>query len=931
MPDPLIIVASSAATWVVKKLLDQLALPAIKALLRSKGLDDKEVWRLEDALQNAKLVLGAVPVGVRAAGIKIENVNLGEPILQVQQLAAELAKYLDELEYYDIREKVTQNIPRDSWNSFTYTVRSITHVGHSSKPAVTSSEISRVMSIVDRLNNICANVYDALKIDKLGAIIQSIRTPSTDTRETTYIRTESKKVFERGEKKKIVDLICNAASSGNELSVVPIIGDGGVGKTTLAREVYRDQEVKDNFDIMIWIYVSANFNEVKITQGILEQIPGCEYKSTNNLTVLHRGIQQHLNKRFLLVLDDVWEERESSWDRLLAPLRCTQVKGNVILLTTRSLSVADKTSKEEMYIKLDGMKKDVFWSFFKQCIFGDEKYEDKGRLQDIAKKIAIKLNGNPLAAKTVGTLLRRHVHEVHWRKILDIKEWIKPEGMGDLEPALMLSFNHLPYHLQLLFSYCAVFPKGYRFDKEQLIRMWITLGFVVDQWRNLEDAASYSFDDLVDRSFFQNDGQQFIVHDLLHDVAQQVSVHECLAIDGLNPGQKFFQSTRHVGIWTESVYKEDNMVRNQKFEEKLDKIQNSGMLTFLESLMLVGMYDENFSKKFSKILEKTHYVRLLQLSVMPFNADSLLSRIRNFIHLRYLELRSTPEMSMPLPTSICQLYHLQLLDVTHWSGLYDLPKGMSNLVNLRYLFVPGSGSLHSKISRVGELKLLQELKQFQVQKEDGFDISQLGSLNEISGSLSILGLENVTKKEEATQARIGDKMDLRTLSLTWGSVSGSCTVQREVMEGLKPHEDLASLLVFNYAGSTPSWWLRDDFSLRNLESFHLQDCAAVKILPPFEEMPYLKKLSLVGMPSLKNVRIDFNSADQMDLDLSEIEISQCSGLTSIRLHSCNALTKLSINDCEKLASLEGLPSSEQLRQFVVQGCPQLPSGSSIPT
>lgn len=110
MPDPLIIVASSAATWVVKKLLDQLALPAIKALLRSKGLDDKEVWRLEDALQNAKLVLGAVPVGVRAAGIKIENVNLGEPILQVQQLAAELAKYLDELEYYDIREKVTSCI-----------------------------------------------------------------------------------------------------------------------------------------------------------------------------------------------------------------------------------------------------------------------------------------------------------------------------------------------------------------------------------------------------------------------------------------------------------------------------------------------------------------------------------------------------------------------------------------------------------------------------------------------------------------------------------------------------------------------------------------------------------------------------------------------------------------------------------------------------
>jgi len=99
-----IVLASAAATWVINKLLDSLSKAAIKALLKKEDLD-QEVEKLKNALQRANLVLGAVPVGV-AAGVKIENTNLEQPIQEVQQLATEL-KYLDELEYYDIKDKVT--------------------------------------------------------------------------------------------------------------------------------------------------------------------------------------------------------------------------------------------------------------------------------------------------------------------------------------------------------------------------------------------------------------------------------------------------------------------------------------------------------------------------------------------------------------------------------------------------------------------------------------------------------------------------------------------------------------------------------------------------------------------------------------------------------------------------------------------------------
>jgi len=290
----------------------------------------------------------------------------------------------------------------------------------------------------------------------------------------------------------------------------------------------------------------------------------------------------------------------------------------------------------------------------------------------------------------------------------------------------------------------------------------------------------------------------------------------------------------------------------------------------------------------------------------------------------------------PLPDAICKLYHLQVLDVRHWRGLDNLPKGMSNLVNLRCLFVPGSGSLYSNIYRVGQLKFLQELKEFRVRQENGFEISQLENLNEIRGSLSILDLENATK-QEACRARIKDKKHLRKLSLSWATSSISPAIQKEIMEVLEPHYYLDHLCVLNYAGATPSW-LRENFSLSNLENLHLQNCAAMQTLPPFEKMPSLKTLSLVDMPSLKDVRIDFGcgsantdtdsqSSEEDELELSEIEISKCSALKSIRLHSCKALTKLSISNCEALAFLEGLPSPDQLKHYVVHGCPQFPPGS----
>ncbi|KAM3298356.1 hypothetical protein ACQJBY_040025 [Aegilops geniculata] len=805
----------------------------------------------------------------------------------------------------------------------------------------------QIANIVVKLHEICEDVRKALKQEKLDEISQVSQNKSSDSREEGACFVETKVFAREQEKNQIQKCITDSAASNEKLLVLPIIGTGGVGKTTLARSVYNDPDVEANFGIRMWIYVSVNFDEVKLTEEILDCLSDGRHKtSAKNFSTLQDGIKKCLTKRFLLVLDDMWEDDERRWDKLLAPLRCTEITGNVVLVTTRELSVAKMTSTLEQYIKLGGLKEDVFWLFFKRCIFGDENYQGRKKLQKIGKEIVTRLSGNPLAAKSVGTLLKRRLEENYWQRISDGDEWKLQGGDGGILPALMLSYNHLPYHLQRLFSYCAVFPKGYKFHKEQLVRIWVALGFVVEDRKRLEDTGSDYFDELVDRSFFEKlkePHEYYLMHDLIHHVARSVLVDECLTMDGSGP-LAVSPYVSHVSIWTESEYKTQQngeTERNETFEKRLTAIQKYDILRSLDSVMLVGPYDENVSVIFTQILKKLQYVRVLRVSTTLSSADIWQLSISKLIHLRHLELWFTSDTPKPLSEALCGLYHLQVLDVSHWSGLDGLPRRMSNLVNLRYLLVPESSvplHLHSKIARVGELKFLQELKEYHVQIESGFEISQLENLNDIRGSLKIFNLEKVTEKDEACRARIKDKKHLRTLWLSWEITSADPSLSKEVLEGLEPHDRLEHLHIINYIGATPSW-LGQNFSLNNLESLYLQDCTRMEILPPFDELPFLEKLSLVGMSSLKEVT--FGKAcrstqssegvmtDSDESSLVELELSKCASLTSVRLLSCRALTKLSIVDCVLLASVDGLQSLDQLKYCDIKECPCFPSAQSL--
>ncbi|KAF8657533.1 hypothetical protein HU200_060097 [Digitaria exilis] len=460
----------------------------------------------------------------------------------------------------------------------------------------------------------------------------------------------------------------------------------------------------------------------------------------------------------------MWEcSDEDEWKRLLLPFRKSQVRGNIIIVTTRFPAIARMVKTSDQSIELEGLDRKEFKKLFLSFVFGTEQPRpDHIVLLETGDKILDKLKGNPLAAKTVGRLLRNRLDLNQWERVLQNKEWESEKGDHNIMPALKLSYDYLPFDLQQCFSYCALFPKDYKFDSTELIYFWIALDALQPsgQQKPIEDTGLDTLNHLVSYGFFKKEesymGRTFyLIHDLLHDLALKVA-HECLSIDRSNVGSlQTGASVRHLSITYPSWFRKD-----EDFLSKLKILKTGLKIGNLQTIMISGNLDECFAHFFGHLLRKASNLRILHMPRMSYssNVKSMLQNLPIFPHLRYLSLGYIGSAEIHLSSMLSGLYHLKILDLQycHERGCRDLLRAISSLTKLRHI-VPNRDWHHSEIGNVGKLKFLQELKEFEINKKsDGFDLKQLGNLVELR-QLGIYGLEKIQTKEEASEAKLRDK------------------------------------------------------------------------------------------------------------------------------------------------------------------------------
>ncbi|XP_050121539.1 putative disease resistance protein RGA1 isoform X3 [Malus sylvestris] len=653
----------------------ELAFPlAAKLIERLSSIASEEIclaWGVKADLEKLGRTMSTIKdVLVDAQEKQARNSDLRSWLRQLKDVFLDAEDLLDEFECEALRRLVVHG---------SGTTRKVRRFFSRSNPVAFRLRVGHeIKDIRERLNE--------LKDDKNFADLRTVHHHPhlgdhvRENRNTTHSYVRASEVIGREtDKNEIVDLLMiqgddhQGGDNGN-VSVIPIVGLGGLGKTTLAQLVYNDQRVVGSFDLRMWQHVSVEFDVTRLTKEILGSALGTKISEGLSMDQLQEQLRDALReKKFLLVLDDVWNEDRIKWSELRDLLIEGAKVGTKILVTTRNISVASIMGAVGN-INLDVLSFEDCLSLFVKCAFKEGQERQHPSLYEMGKDIVRKCGGVPLAVKTLGSQLYSKTDERQWKLIRDSEIWeLERDGAGHILPALRLSYNQLPSHLKQCLVCCSILPKNYiKFYSSELINHWMAHGLLESrdhgnmEW---EDVGELYFKELWQRSFFQNVkdytfGYGFDMHDLIKDLVQSVAQGESLIVD--SAGTKgISENVRHLTI----------LKSGQNVSTTLQKL-NKVRTIALESC-------ENIDESFlSTSISRFKYLRLLKLTNASW--ELLPGSLVSLKHLRSLDLTANERITA-LPNSICKLQSLQTLNLCGCVNLEEFPRDMINLISLRWL------------------------------------------------------------------------------------------------------------------------------------------------------------------------------------------------------------------------------------------------------
>lgn len=694
------------------------------------------------------------------------------------------------------------------------------------------------------------------------------------------------------------ELIKRVLGVESRLQVIAVVGMGGLGKTTAVSKVYYDDELRKEFQHHVWITVSQSFMLDEILRDIVQQLfeeakqPLPHGAESTDSSKLKRIIVDFLHgKRYLMVLDDVWQM--DGWDALKHAFPDSNC-GSRLMLTTRNSEVASTCTIEPggMVYNLKPLSFEESWTLFCQKTFRENSCPS--HLEKICQNILKRCEGLPLAIVAIGGMLamKDTIRTDEW-EMVERSLRTELEGndkLNSMKTILLLSFNDLPYHLKYCFLYLSIFPEDYLIERTRLIRLWIAEGFVqVKECRTVEEVGEFYFNELVNRSLIQvsekhDDGRikRCRVHDLLREIILLKSMDQNFA-----------------AITSEENRSLPKRVRRLSVHRTLENIHADHNFSKLRSLFLFGVKDNSVSSAYSSF--SNGGLRLLKvLDCRGVPLDTLPMDIGKLNNLRYLNLRDTSVKS--IPCSIGNLQNLETLDLRN-TYVEELPVEILQLHRLRHIL------------------LYRVIKEFSI----SFEVVGFRALAgiEILSSLQSLCYIEANQGDADIMKSLGQLKELRRLGV----------VQLRAEDGIALSSSIEKLRHLH------------SLSIISSEAEEILNLQSISLPPPCLQRLYLsgclEKLPnwICSLPSLTKLVLRWSGlqVDPLEnlqalpnlVDLQLIQAYQGETL-SFKAGSFQKLKNLALRNLDKLSSVEiengALP---QLRDLCFRGCKlveEVPSG-----
>ncbi|XP_047179573.1 disease resistance protein RPP13-like [Vigna umbellata] len=488
------------------------------------------------------------------------------------------------------------------------------------------------------------------------------------------------------------DIIKRLLEGDSNRKAVSIIGMGGLGKTTLARKVYNNSQVKQHFMCRAWVYVSNECRVKELLVSLLKHLmPNFKQQSKGNKkgkkrdgdinSLSEEELKEQVRsclerKRYLVIVDDLWKRQD--WDEVQDAFPDNN-GGSRILITSRLKEVALHAGDDVPHY-LQFLNNEESWELFRRKVFRGEDYPSD--LEPLGKQMVQSCRGLPLSIIVLaGLLANKEKSRREWSKVVGHVNWYLTQDETQVKDiVLKLSYDNLPRRLKPCFLYLGLFPEDFEIPVTPLLQKWVAEGFIQDTGnRDPDDVAEDYLYELIDRSLVQiarlesnADVKICQVHDLLRDLCISESKED-----------KAFE------VCTDNNILVPTKPRRLSIHSKMDHYISSSNNdhSCIRSLFFFGPDYDVHKREWKWLLKDFKLVRVLELA--PKSRGKIPSNIGNFMHLKYLRIDS--QYITFVPDSILHLWSLQTIDLGPWSRNVSIsfPVQVWKLKHLRHLSTRG--------------------------------------------------------------------------------------------------------------------------------------------------------------------------------------------------------------------------------------------------